>query len=101
MSALACLGRRCWTTSPPPIDDELDEESVRIASRLAAVPPTAMKLTKLALNRTYERTSVLFVTHNIEEAVYLSDTVDQPAASREAVDPRRPSGVAGWAAVRP
>jgi len=39
--------------------DQLDEESVRIASVLAAVPPMAMKLTKLALNRTYERMGFL------------------------------------------
>jgi enoyl-CoA hydratase len=39
--------------------DELDGESVRIASVLAAIPPMATKLTKLALNRTYERMGFL------------------------------------------
>jgi enoyl-CoA hydratase len=39
--------------------EDLDSESVRMASVLAAIPPMAMKLTKLALNRSYERMGFL------------------------------------------
>lgn len=39
--------------------EELDDESVRVAAVLAAIPPMAMKLTKLALNRSYERMGFL------------------------------------------
>jgi enoyl-CoA hydratase len=40
-------------------EDDLDTVAVERASQLAALPPMAMKLTKLALNRTYERMGFL------------------------------------------
>ena len=61
-------------------DDELDDESVRIASRLAANPPTAMKLTKLALNRTYERMGFLGA---VNENYMISTVLNATAAYRE------------------
>ena len=38
---------------------ELDDHAVALASRLAAIPREAMKLHKLAINRTYERQGML------------------------------------------
>jgi enoyl-CoA hydratase len=39
--------------------DELDDQTLALATRLALVPPEAMKLHKLAINRTYERQGML------------------------------------------
>lgn len=67
-------------------DDQLDEESVRIASRLAAIPPTAMKLTKLALNRTYERMGFLGA---VNENYMISTVLNATAAYREQEEQRQ------------
>jgi enoyl-CoA hydratase len=61
-------------------DDELDAESLRIASRLAANPPVAMKLTKLALNRTYERMGFLGA---VNENYMISTVLNATDAYRE------------------
>ncbi len=61
-------------------EDELDDESIRIASRLAEIPPTAMKLTKLALNRTYERMGFLGA---VNENYLISTVLNATSAYRE------------------
>lgn len=67
-------------------ESELDDESVRIASRLAAIPPTAMKLTKLALNRTYERMGFLGA---VNENYMISTVLNATAAYREQEEQRQ------------
>ena len=60
---------------------ELDDHAVALASRLAAIPREAMKLHKLAINRTYERQGMLAAI----EDNYMMSTVANGAAS----DPRK------------
>jgi enoyl-CoA hydratase len=60
--------------------DVLDEESVKIAGVLAAIPPMAMKLTKLALNRTYERMGFFGA---VNENYMISTVLNATAAYRE------------------
>jgi enoyl-CoA hydratase len=66
--------------------DVLDEESVKIAVTLAAIPPMAMKLTKLALNRTYERMGFLGA---VNENYMISTVLNATAAYREQEDQRQ------------
>ena len=40
-------------------EEELESRSLEIASELASIPAVALKFTKLALNRTYERMGFL------------------------------------------
>jgi enoyl-CoA hydratase len=61
-------------------DSDLDAESVRVASQLAAIPPSAMKLTKLALNRTYERMGLFGA---VKENYMISTVLNATTAYRE------------------
>jgi enoyl-CoA hydratase len=60
--------------------DVLDDEAVKIAGALAAIPPMAMKLTKLALNRTYERMGFFGA---VNENYMISTVLNATAAYRE------------------
>lgn len=60
--------------------DELDAESVRIASMLATISPMATKLTKMALNRTYERMGFLGA---VNENYMISTVLNATAEYRE------------------
>jgi enoyl-CoA hydratase len=66
--------------------EALDDESVKVAATLAAIPPTAMKLTKLALNRTYERMGFLGA---INENYMISTVLNATAAYREQEEQRQ------------
>lgn len=60
-------------------DAELDTAAVRRAAQLAALPPMAVKLTKLALNRTYERMGFL---GSVNENYMISTVVNATAEYR-------------------
>ncbi len=61
-------------------DEALDAVAVQRAERLAALPPVALKLTKLALNRTYERMGFLGA---VNENWMISTVVNATAEYRE------------------
>lgn len=61
-------------------DEDLDAAAVQTASQLAALPPAAVKLTKLALNRTYERLGLLGA---VNESWMISTVVNATAEYRE------------------
>lgn len=61
-------------------DDELDAAAVQRAAQLAALPPMAVTLTKMALNRTYERMGLLGA---VDENFMISTVVNGTAEYRE------------------
>ncbi len=61
-------------------DGELDAVAVARAAQLASLPPMAVKLTKLALNRTYERMGFLGA---VNEAYMVSTVMNATASYRE------------------
>ncbi len=61
-------------------DEDLDAVAVQRAEQLAAIPPTTMKLTKLALNRTYERMGFLGA---VNENYTISTLVNATAEYRD------------------
>jgi enoyl-CoA hydratase len=61
-------------------DEDLDTAAVRTAAKLAALPPMAVKLTKVAVNRTYERMGLLGA---VKENYMISTVVNATAAYRE------------------
>ena len=60
-------------------DDLLESRSLEVAGELAAIPPTALKFTKLALNRTYERMGFLGA---VDENYTISTVMNATAAYR-------------------
>ncbi|MGA3214652.1 MAG: enoyl-CoA hydratase/isomerase family protein [Acidimicrobiales bacterium] len=61
-------------------EDELESSSLKVAGDLAAVPAAALKFTKLALNRTYERMGFLSA---VDENFTISTVMNATAAYRE------------------
>lgn len=62
------------------VDSDLDVAAVDTAAKLAANPPAAMRLTKLALNRTYERMGFLGA---VNENYMISTVVNATTEYRE------------------
>lgn len=67
-------------------DDALDGRAVEIASKLALIAPDAMKLNKLAINRTYERLGMLSA---IEDNYMVSTVVNATSSYLRGEDERR------------
>jgi enoyl-CoA hydratase/carnithine racemase len=61
-------------------DEQLEPRSLEMAAELASIPATALKFTKLALNRTYERMGFLSA---VEENYTISTVMNATAAYRE------------------
>ncbi len=61
-------------------DEDLDAVAAQRAKQLAAIPPMTMKLTKLALNRTYERMGFLGA---VNENYMISTVVNATSEYRE------------------
>jgi 2-(1,2-epoxy-1,2-dihydrophenyl)acetyl-CoA isomerase len=61
-------------------DDQLESRALEVAAELASIPATALKFTKLALNRTYERMGFLSA---VEENYTISTVMNATAAYRE------------------
>jgi enoyl-CoA hydratase/carnithine racemase len=67
-------------------DDELESSSLKVAGDLASIPSVALKLTKLALNRTYERMGLLSA---VDENFTISTVMNATAAYREQEEQRQ------------
>jgi len=61
-------------------DEELERRSLEVAAELASIPAVALKFTKLALNRTYERMGFLSA---VDENYTISTVMNATAAYRE------------------
>jgi len=67
-------------------DSELDDRAVELASRLALIAPDAMKLHKIAINRTYERLGMLAA---IEDNYMMSTVTNGTRAYRQLEEERQ------------
>lgn len=67
-------------------EDALEARAVAIASKLALIPPDAMKLNKLAINRTYERLGMLTT---VEDNYMISTVVNATSSYRQGEKDRR------------
>lgn len=67
-------------------ESELDERAVGLASRMALIAPEAMKLHKIALNRTYERLGMLAA---IEDNYMMSTVANGTRAYRQQEEDRQ------------
>ena len=61
-------------------DEELESRSLEVATELASIPAVALRFTKLALNRTYERMGLLGA---VDENYTISTVMNATAAYRE------------------
>ena len=67
-------------------DEELESRSLQIAQELASIPAVALKFTKLALNRTYERMGFLSA---VDENYTISTVMNATATYREQEEQRQ------------
>jgi enoyl-CoA hydratase len=67
-------------------DEELESRSLQIAQELASIPAVALKFTKLALNRTYERMGFLSA---VDENYTISTLMNTTATYREQEEQRQ------------
>lgn len=67
-------------------DDELEARAVAVAAELALIPRDAMRLNKLAINRTYERLGLLTT---VEDNYMVSTVVNATSEYRRQEDERR------------
>ncbi|HEY8724489.1 MAG TPA: enoyl-CoA hydratase/isomerase family protein [Gaiellaceae bacterium] len=78
-------------------DDELDARAVEIAANLALIPSDAMKLNKLAINRTYERLGMLTA---IEDNYMISTVVNATSEYLQQENERRAGDLKNFVAKR-
>ncbi|MHB1928708.1 MAG: enoyl-CoA hydratase/isomerase family protein [Acidimicrobiales bacterium] len=79
--------RRLGMVTEVVADEDLDAAAIRVAAKLAALPPMAVKLTKLALNRTYERMGLLgAVKENYMISTVMNATAVYRAEERQRQD---------------